>query len=199
MYEDFSRFALSPCLCPTVVPQLTAVRWAIVEGATTKSFQLSLIIAMVGVALNGCSANGDATTAEHTPPPRPLESSSKSTVELPGSQALPLEGTWSGDVLQGGVGVYSVRISFSGNADETKAVVEYPELGCGGLWATDSASGNVHSFTEVITYGKGSCVTKAQIEIDATDATKIEYEVLPPYPARATLTRDAGPAVELRK
>lgn len=63
----------------------------------------------------------------------------------------------------------------------------------------DDVSQNTYMFTESLTFGTGSCLEKVQIQVDATDANMMKYEVLSPSRASATLTRDAGPEVEPRQ
>jgi len=178
-----------------------------------KSFQLALLTTLVGFALNGCSSGSSATFGKPTEPPRAVSSApidptvdttpGPVTEEPPSSeiarepsseptalQALSIEGVWSGDVGEFGVGPYSIRVSFSAGMDEMEAAVEYPELGCGGFWTMDDVSRNVYSFTESLTFGKGSCIDQAQIRIAVTDPNEMTYEVLPPYRATSTLIRE---------
>lgn len=115
----------------------------------------------------------DSPTSAYSSSRPTYSSSTPSTPRLP-APADPFSSSWAAREVAGSQSGYGLRVSFSEVGDRVNAIVNYPELQCGGVWLSDRVNGNTVELTEHITYG--SCVKDTDVRITDNGIT-LDVEV----------------------
>lgn len=77
-----------------------------------------------------------------------------------------LSGNWEGGI-KGSTSTYTIKVSISPRAvvGDVAALVEYPNIGCGGNWKLRGKSASTYIFAESILQGLTTCAAEGVVEL----------------------------------
>ncbi|MDT0341965.1 serine/threonine-protein kinase [Streptomyces litchfieldiae] len=185
-----------PTYVPPPVPAGGAGRnRAVVAGAALAVVGVAALVFALG---NGGGEGGDDTEAggnggtgqpeeqqsPSTAPDEPAESDQPedgadggTETEQPADDAggFDFSGTWAGRVDHNNTTFEAVVDYTGGDIGEQVAVVDYPDLECGGHWTLRARTDNSVDVIEHITYG--SCLDQVPVTLTAVDQVTVQYFV----------------------